>query len=133
MKEPNRIEETDTLILHDRLLALHGGAAGLRDVGLLTSTLAGPHQHFAYAETADIIHLAAVYADGIVRDHPFADENERTGFVIGILFFETNGHHFTASEEAAARAVLALASGEIEADEYARFLRANVTLEDSKS
>jgi death-on-curing protein len=133
VKKPSWINERDALILHDRLLAFHGGAAGVRDDGLLAPALARPRQHFAYAETADIIHLAAIHTDGIVRNHPFVDGNKRTGFVIGILFLETNGHRFTAREEAAAKAMLALAAGEIEADEYAEFLRANVTREDAEN
>jgi death-on-curing protein len=59
VKEPTWIDERDALILHDRLLALHGGAAGVRDDGLLASALARPRQHLGYAEAADIIHLAA--------------------------------------------------------------------------
>jgi death-on-curing protein len=126
MKEPCWIDERDALTLHDRLLAFHGGAAGVRDDGLLNSALARPRQHFAYARTADIVELAAIYTAGIVRNHPFIDGNKRTGFVVGILFLELNGYSFTASEEDAANAVLALAAGDIEEAEYGAFLRANV-------
>ena len=126
MKEPNWIDERDALALHDQLLALHGGAQGVRAEGLLKSALARPRQHLAYAEAADIIQLAAVYTAGIVRNHPFIDGNKRTGFVVGVLFLEINFLRFTASEEATANAVLALAAGEIEEDDYAAFLRANV-------
>ncbi len=126
MRGPVWIEERDALVLHDRLLALHGGASGLRDEGLLKSALARPQQHFAYAEAADIIDMAAVYAAGIVRNHPFVDGNKRTGFVVGILFLELNGYRFTASEEDAARAVLELASGNLNEAGYSSFLRGNV-------
>jgi death-on-curing protein len=126
MKEPCWIDEQDALTLHDRLLALHGGAAGVRDGGLLKSTLARTQQHFTYAGTCDIIELAAIYTAGIVRNHPFIDGNKRTGFVVGILFLELNGYGFTASEEDAANAVVALAAGGIGETEYASFLRANV-------
>jgi len=124
MKEPLWIDERDTLTLHDRLLVLHGGASGMRDDGLLKSALARPRQHFAYARAADIIQLAAVYTAGIVRNHPFVDGNKRTGFVVGILFLELNGYSFTASEEEAANAILALAAGSAEESDYAEFLRA---------
>jgi death-on-curing protein len=126
MKEPRWIDERDALTLHDRLLALHGGAAGVRDDGLLKSALARPRQHFAYARNSGIIELAAIYTAGIVRNHPFIDGNKRTGFVVGILFLELNGYRFTASEEDAANAILALAAGGICETEYASFLRANV-------
>ncbi len=126
MKEPLWIDERDALVLHERLLALHGGTAGLRDAGLLKSALARPRQHFAYA-SADIIDMAAVYTAGIVRNHPFADGNKRTGFVLGVLFLELNGYRFTASEEDAAQAVLGLAAGTLDETGYSSFLRGNVT------
>lgn len=126
MKEPVWIETRDALALHDRLLALHGGAAGVRDEGLLESALARPRQYFAYGRKADVVQMAAAYTSGIVRNHPFADGNKRTGFVVGILFLELNGYRFSASEEDATQAVLALASGLLDEPGYTAFLRANV-------
>ena len=125
MKEPVWIDERDTLALHNRLLALHGGAPGLRDEGLLKSALARPPQHLAYAESADIVDLGAAYTAGIVRNHPFVDGNKRTGFVVGVLFLELNGYRFTASEEDAARAVVNLAAGNLDETGYGAFLRGN--------
>ncbi len=127
MTEPVWIEERDALVLHDRLLALHGGAAGLRDETLLKSALARPQQRFAYAGDVDLIDLAAAYTAGIVRNHPFIDGNKRTGFVVGILFLELNGCRFAASEEGAAQAVLEVAAGTLDEPGYGAFLRANVT------
>jgi death on curing protein len=126
MRKPVWIDERDALVLHDRLLALHGGATGLRDSALLKSALARPQQHFAYAEAVDIIDMAAVYTAGIVGNHPFLDGNKRTGFVVGILFLELNGYRFTASEEDAARAVLSLADGTLDEAGYSGFLRGHV-------
>jgi death-on-curing protein len=126
MRKPVWIDDRDVLVLHDRLLALHGGAPGLRDHGLLKSALARPQQHFAYAESADIVDMATAYTAGIVRNHPFVDGNKRTGFVVGILFLELNGYRFTASEEDAAQAVLALAAGNLDEAGYSSFLRGNV-------
>ena len=128
MKEPVWIDERDALALHDRLLALHGGAAGLRDDGLLKSALARPQQHFAYAEAPDIVDMAAAYTWGIVRNHPFVDGNKRTGFVVGVLFLELNGYRFNASEEDAAQMVLALASRNLDEAGYIAFLRAHTSL-----
>jgi death on curing protein len=125
MRKPLWIDERDALVLHDRLLALHGGPTGLRDSGLLKSALARPQQHFAYAEAADVIDLAAAYTAGIIRNHPFLDGNKRTGFVVGILFLELNGYRFVASEEDAAQAVLKLADGTFDETEYSTFLRDN--------
>lgn len=129
MTEPVWIDERDALALHDRLLALHDGAAGVRDDGLLKSALARPQQHFAYADSPDLIDMATAYTAGIVRNHPFVDGNKRTGFVIGILFLELNGYRFNAREEDATQAVLALAAGTLDEPGYEAFLRANVTPE----
>ncbi len=125
MREPVWIDERDALALHDRLLALHGGPAGLRDEALLKSALARPRQHLAYGDSPDIVDLAAVYTAGILGNHPFVDGNKRTGFVVGILFLELNGYRFTAREEDAAQAVLELTAGNLDAPGYSDFLRAN--------
>jgi death-on-curing protein len=125
-KEPLWIEERDISAIHDRLLAAHGGAPGLRDRGLLQSALARPRQHHAYAASHDIIVMAALYTAGIVRNHPFVDGNKRTGFVLGVLFLELNGFDFKASEENAAQAVWDLAAGTIDEDAFAAWLRVNV-------
>jgi death-on-curing protein len=90
-KAPVWIERREVLALHDRLLALHGAARGVRDEGLLASALARIQQQFAYVEAADIIDTASAYTAGIIRNHPFVDGNKRTGFVVGILFLELNG------------------------------------------
>jgi death on curing protein len=125
VKEPTWIDERDALALHDRLLALDGGATGLRDPGLLQSALARPRQLHAYGDNPDIIDTAAAYIAGIVRNHPFIDGNKRTGFLVGVLFLELNGYHLTATEESAAQAILSLAAGSLEEPALAAWLRAN--------
>ncbi|MGD0214167.1 MAG: type II toxin-antitoxin system death-on-curing family toxin [Terriglobales bacterium] len=124
-KEPRWIEERDALAIHDRLLALHGGGTGLRDLGLLQSALARPQQHYAYAKTPDVVEMAALYTAGIVRNHPFVDGNKRTGFVIGVLFLELHGFDFKASEADATQAIMALAAGTLDEAGYAGWLREN--------
>lgn len=104
---------------------LHGGPAGVRDRALLDSALARPRQRAAYDGTVGIVELAALYTTAIVRSHPFIDGNKRTGFLLGILFLELNGHVFTADEAEAAHVVLALAAGTIDESGYAAFLAAN--------
>lgn len=128
MTGPIWIDEREALILHERLVVLHGGAPGLRDEGLLKSALARPEQHAAYAETPDIISLAAIHTAAIVRNHPFVDGNKRTGFVLGILFLELNGYDFTARQEDAANAVIALAAGDFDEHQYAAFLASHSKL-----
>jgi death-on-curing protein len=124
MREPIWNEDELVLAIHDRQLVEHGGAVGLRDEALIQSALDRPLNHFAY-ESTDIIELAAKYAAGIVQNHPFVDGNKRTGFVVGVLFLELNGYRFTASEEAAAQAVLELAAGTLEEKGFCEFMRAN--------
>jgi death on curing protein len=126
VSEPVWIDERDALALHDRLLALDGGIAGVRDAGLLESALARPRQLHAYGDKPDIIDMAATYTAGVVRNHPFADGNKRTGFLAGVLFLEMNGYRFTATEEAAATAALGLAAGTLDEMAFAAWMRANV-------
>jgi len=127
VREPVWIDERDALALHGRLLALDGGAVGVRNVGLLQSALARPQQLNAYGEAPDTIDMAAAYTVGIVRNHPFVDGNKRTGFVVGVPFPELNGYRLTASEEDATQAVLGLAAGMIDEASFTRWLRANVS------
>lgn len=120
------IDERDALAIHDRLLALDGGASGVRDTGLLQSALARPRQLHAYGDNPDVIDMAAAYISGIVRNHPFVDGNKRTGFLLGVLFLELNGARFTASEPCAAQAILSLAAGTMDDPALTASLRANV-------
>jgi death on curing protein len=124
--QPLWIDSRDALALHDRLLALDGGAPGVRDEGLLKSALARPQQLQAFGENPDTIELATAYIAGIVRNHPFIDGNKRTGFIVGVLFVEMNEYQLTASEEDATQAVLGLAAGTLEDAAFAAWLRANV-------
>ena len=121
------IDSRDARAIHDRSLILHGGAAGLRDAGLLESALARPQQLEAYSESVEVADLAAAYTAGLVKNHPFIDGNKRTGFVVGILFLDLNGARFTASEAPATQAVLGLAAGTLDEAGYAAFLRENIS------
>jgi death on curing protein len=119
------IEESEVRVLHERLLAIHGGLAGIRDEGLLISAVARPRQIAIYEDKADLVDLASAYTAGIIKNHPFIDGNKRVGFVVGVLFLELNGYHFTASELEAADAVLAVAAGSLSEAGYTAFLRKN--------
>lgn len=124
MSEPIWVESDLVLAIHDRLLAEHGGADGIRDEPALHSALARPLNHLGYG-SPDIVELAAVYTAGIVRNHPFVDGNKRTGFIVGVLFLELNGYRFTATEETATQAVRELAARTIDENSFCAFLRAN--------
>ncbi|MFZ0434998.1 MAG: type II toxin-antitoxin system death-on-curing family toxin [Chthoniobacterales bacterium] len=112
------------LAVHDMLLSQYGGCAGLRDSGLLDSAIARPLQMQAYGSptTAE---LAAAYATGIIRNHPFLDGNKRTGFMLGSGFLELNGMEFFATEADAVIKTLALAAGELTEQAYAEWLAKN--------
>jgi death-on-curing protein len=124
-QEPLWIDGRAVLAIHGRLLTTHGGKWGLRDQALLESALARPKQHRAYSESPGILEMAALYTAGIIRNHPFADGNKRTGFVTGVLFLELNGYDFKASEEGATQAVMSLAAGTLDEAGYTEWLRAN--------
>lgn len=91
MNEPIWIDSRDALALHDRVLALFGGAEGVRDDALLESALARPRQLFAYAESPGTVEMAAAYTAGVVRNHPFVNGNKFTVFLIGVLFLDFMG------------------------------------------
>ena len=124
MKKPHWVLRETVLALQERLLAEFGGLGGLRDEGLFDSALARPEQLFAY-DKPDLFDLAAAYASGLVRNHPFVDGNKRVGFTTAIVFLELNGCDFTASEADAALQTLALAARELDEAGYAAWLREN--------
>jgi death-on-curing protein len=123
VREPVWIDERDALAIHDQLLVLDGGAPGVRDQGLLESALARPRQ--IHAAHSDLVDISAAYTAGIIRNHPFVDGNKRTGFILGVLFLELNGCRFTATQEAAAQAVLGLAAGTLAEAASGAWVRAN--------
>ena len=110
--------------MHDLLLAEHGGATGIRDPGLLDSALARPRQLHAYGEP-DTCDMAAAYAAGIIRNHPFVDGNKRTGFMSAYVFLALNGLQLTAAEVDVVRVVTLLAADEIDETAFAAWLRDN--------
>jgi len=125
VKESVWLSDELPIALHERLVADFGGLPGVRDRGLLESAMARPRQRYAY-ERPDIVELAAAYAAGVVRNHPFIDGNKRVGFMLAYIFLVRNGYRFTASEAAATRAVLDLASGALSEQGFTRWLADNL-------
>jgi death-on-curing protein len=124
VKEPQWLLRETVLASQERLLAEFGGLGGLRDEGLFDSALARPLQLFHYGKP-DLFELAAAYAFGLVRNHPFLDGNKRIGFTAALTFLEINGRHTIAGEVDATVTTLALAAGELDEADYARWLKAN--------
>ena len=110
------------VLLHDESLAMHGGASGLREAGLLDSVLARPLNLTAYGEP-DLAGLAASYASGLAQNPPFVDGNKRAAFLSAGLFLGLNGYRLMASQAEATVAVIGLASGEIDEATFAAWLR----------
>ncbi|OYX59907.1 MAG: death-on-curing protein [Sphingomonadales bacterium 32-64-17] len=113
------------LAAHAEQLAEHGGADGVRDSGALESAMARPQNLVAYGEP-DVAALAAAYAFGIARNHPFADGNKRTAAVVSETFLMLNGYALAASDAELVVTILALAAGELSEEELADWFREHV-------
>lgn len=121
MSEPQWLDLNIVLDMHAEQLALFGGADGIRDAGLLESALGRPLNKFAYGES-DLRVLAAAYAFGIARNHPFVDGNKRAAFGSLIVFLGLNGIEFDVPPEQATAMILSLAAGEVSEDSLARWV-----------
>ncbi len=122
--DPVWLSKAVLLAFHGRMLAAHGGSPGLRDDGLPDSALARPRQLQAHGEP-DLCDMAAAYAAGFIRNHPFFDGNKRTGFMSAYVFLAANGLRLTAAEVDVVQVVTLLAASEIDEVEFAAWLRDN--------
>ncbi len=116
------IDQRLLMLLHDESLSMHGGASGLRDAGLLESALVRPENLAATAEP-DVAALAAAYAFGLAKNHPFVDGNKRAAFLSVGLFLGLNGYRFSATQAQATVAVFGLAAGDLDEPTFAAWLR----------
>ena len=125
MIEHRWLDREIVLAIHEEQLAQHGGGVGIRDEGLLESALARPQNLAAYQPDADLSALAAAYAYGIARNHPFIDGNKRTAFVAMELFLIDHGSMLIAEDGDAVLTLLALAAGDLDEDALAEWIRRN--------
>lgn len=124
--EPEWIELETVYRLHSRQLAEHGGASGIRDEGMLHSAMNRPVSKWDYERPRpDLCELAAAYAFGIAKNHPFLDGNKRTAAVVCEVFLILNGLEPTATEDDKYPVYLALAAGDLHEDTFADWLRKN--------
>lgn len=114
-------------LAHKRQIAEHGGSDGIRDKGLLLSALARPQNLHAYGEDVDLAALAASYAFGIAKNHPFIDGNKRTALVACITFLRLNGTDVSVDMPEAYTTFLGVADGTVSEDELAQWLRDRAT------
>lgn len=131
MTQPDRIEPVwldanDALAIHDRQLAEHGGGTGVREMALLESALARAVNRWLYGDE-DPANLAAAYAFGVARNHPFVDGNKRTAWVLARLFLALNRHEIEFDLEDATQTMIALAAGELSEEEMADWFRLHLT------
>jgi death-on-curing protein len=124
--QPVWIDDRLALAVHDRQLSEHGGGAGVRDPGALESALGRPRNRWAHGES-DLCRLAAAYAFGVARNHPFVDGNKRTAWVLARSFLILNDHELTYAREDAVLVVERLAAGELSEDELADWFREHLT------
>ena len=124
MDEPLWLSREIVVAIHDEQLTIHGGASGLRDEGMLESALQRPRNKWSY-ENGELPELAAAYAFGIARNHPFVDGNKRTSLLALYTFLGINDLDFVVPEAEAAAIILALAAGEVSEEGLTRWIRDN--------
>lgn len=123
--EPVWLDARLALAIHDRQLAEHGGPTGVRDPGALESALARPRNRWEYGED-DLCALAAAYAFGVARNHPYSDGNKRTAWVLARAFLLLNSVEIAFRPEDAVATVQSLAAGELTEEELADWFRQHV-------
>jgi death-on-curing protein len=121
MSEPFWLTRQIIVAIHDEQLAIHGGASGLRDEGMLESAIDRPKNKWSYENAG----LAAAYAFAIARNHPFVDGNKRTSLLALYTFLGVNGFDFDVPEAEAAAMILSLAAGEVNEEGLTRWIRDN--------
>jgi death on curing protein len=123
---PVWIDARAMLFLHDESLAMFGGARGLRDAGLFESALPRPVNQQLYKPDSDIAELAAAYALGLAKNHPFIDGNERTAFLALGLFLALNGWRLETTQPDAIETMLSLATGNLNESDLAHWIRERI-------
>lgn len=122
--EPEWLTTADVINAHAKQLRIFGGASGIRDPGALESALGRPINRWRY-EGTELPELAAAYAFGIVRNHPFVDGNKRAGFLAMLGFLLLNNVRFAPDQAEATAVILGLAAGEIDESGLTRWIRDN--------
>lgn len=125
MTEPVWLPVDLVLAIHETQLRRFGGPPGIRDLGALELALSRPQNKLAY-ESADLSALAAAYAFGIARNHPFVDGNKRAAFLVVVTFLGLNGVDFLVGEAEAATIIRDLAAGLVAEEGLARWIRDNL-------
>ncbi|HEX9365208.1 MAG TPA: type II toxin-antitoxin system death-on-curing family toxin [Vicinamibacterales bacterium] len=125
--EPRWLTRVVVDAIHHDQLREHGGLPGLRNENVLESALARPRQKWHYADAADVPMLAAAYAFGLVKNHPYRDGNKRIGFLAMMTFLGTNGHELDATDAEVVAEIVALADGGVSEEALADWIRDHCT------
>jgi death-on-curing protein len=125
--EPRWLSRVVVDAIHTDQLREHGGLTGIRDENALESALARPQQKWRYEEHPDVPMLAAAYAFGLVRNHPYRDGNKRIGFLAMVTFLGMNGHNLEVTDAEVVTEVLALADGRVSEEALADWIRQHLT------
>ena len=123
------VADSVALAIHEAQLAEHGGLAGVRDEELFLSAMARPQNVAAYGDHPDAADLAAAYAFGLARNHPFLDGNERTALVVMELFLNLNGWTLDADDGECISTMESVAAGGLSEKKLADWLRSHITRE----
>lgn len=132
-QEPLWLSRVVVDAIHADQVREHGGLTGVRDENVLESALARPRQSFHYRTAADVPRLAAAYAYGLVRNHPYRDGNKRIGLLAMITFLGINGYAFDATDEDVVVQFVALAAGTVTEEQLARWVRNHAAAEEDQS
>ena len=124
-KEPAWVTSDQVIAIHSRQLRRFGGAPGIRDEGLLQSAVQRPIDKWHY-EQAELPELAAAYAYGLAKNHPFVDGNKRAAFMSMIVFLRKNGLRFAPEQAHATKIIISLAAGEVSENSLSRWIRDNL-------
>ena len=125
--EPTWLDRPIVEALHADQILEHGGSLGIRDEGLLESALARPQQKWHYEPGTDLATLAAAYAFGIAKNHPFIDGNKRAALVAAYTFLAINGLELEAPEPEAVNVILGTADGSLPEADLASWIRSHLT------
>jgi death-on-curing protein len=125
--EPRWLSRVAVDAIHHDQLREHGGLPGIRDENVLESALARPQQKWHYAERTDISRLAAAYAFGLVKNHPYRDGNQRIGFLAMVTFLGMNGHELVATDAEVVAEIVAVADGSVSEEALGAWIRQHST------
>ena len=125
-REPNWLSRVVVDAIHSDQLREHGGLPGVRDENVLESALARPQQKWHYEAETDLPMLAAAYAFGLVKGHPYRDGNKRIGFLAMVTFLGMNRHELETTDAEVVSEFLALADGSVGENELADWIREHV-------